>query len=381
MKIVYCTGALYHLGGAEKVLINKANYFAASINYEVWIITADQKNKPLCFPLHEKITFVDAAISRFVPKIIIPILTKRLLQSTIVKHYQGLIDDIQPDFIIVNELGYDDVVIPMVRTSAQKIREFHSSHEAVRMMIDSKKDWKTRLRTRYVNEQSYSQFNKFDCVVLLTDSDRKKAHYQTKIAVIPNTLLQSHTDISSLQALKAISVGRLDKLKNHIDQIVVWAQIVIDYPNWTLHIYGDGPEKDNLQQAIVEKGLHNNIFLEGVCSDLRTIYNSASLFLFTSIAEGFGMVLIEAMAAGVPCISYDCPCGPSEIIDDGINGYLIPVGDTTMMVEKAKELIANDIKRKQIGDAAFEKSKQFLPQNIMPRWQLLFESLLQKENL
>lgn len=381
MRIVYCTGALYNPGGAERVLISKANYLADTGHHEVFVITADQWDKPFCFALNKKIQFIDASVHSLVPKRVIPLITKKGLLPKIVKHYQSIIDEIQPDIIIVNELGYDDEVIPMLQTSAKKIREFHSSHEAVKMMIAAKKDWKSRLQAIYVNNHSYNQFNKFDCVVLLTELDRKKAHYQTDIEVIPNTLVQSKDECSALQKYKAISVGRLDNLKNHIAQIEVWSQIVKEYPDWTLHIYGDGPEKQQLEQAIIELGLSENVFLEGVCTDIAKVYNTSSLFLFTSLAEGFGMVLIEAMSAALPCISYDCPCGPSEIIDNGVNGYLIPMGDTKMMVEKVKELIADINVRKLMGLAAFEKSKCFLPENIMPRWESLFERLLKKDKV
>jgi glycosyltransferase involved in cell wall biosynthesis len=377
LKIVYCTGALYNPGGAERVLINKANYLADIANYEVWIITADQRAKPFCFPLNKKIKFVDASIHRLIPKRVIPLVTKKRLLPKIVKHYQSIIDEIQPDIIIVNELGFDDEIIPMLNSSAKKIREFHSSHEAVKMMIAAKKDWKSRLQSSYVNQQSYRQFNKFDCVVLLTESDRKEAHYGTLTEVIPNTLSKPKIGCSRLEERKVITVGRLDNLKNHIAQIEVWAGVVRDYPNWSLHMYGEGPEKKRLQQTIVDRGLENNVFLEGLCTDINKEYQNSSLFLFTSLAEGFGMVLIEAMSLGLPCISYDCPCGPSEIIDNGVNGWLIPIGDTKMLLEKTKELIENSEMRIKMGRAAYEKSKYYFPENIMPRWQKLFNKLVE----
>lgn len=376
MRIVYCTGALYNPGGAERVLISKANYLADTGHHEVFVITADQWDKPFCFALNKKIQFIDASVHSLVPKRVIPLLTKRLLLPKIVKHYQSIIDEIQPDIIIVNELGYDDEVIPKLHTAAKKIREFHSSHEAVKMMIKAKKDWKSRLQLGYVNRQSYRQFNKFDCVVLLTETDCKKVNYDTLTEVIPNTLSKPEIECSRLEERKVITVGRLDNLKNHIEQIEVWAEVVCEHPDWTLHIYGEGPEKKRLQQAILERGLDKNVFLEGICTDLTKMYQTSSFFLFTSLAEGFGMVLIEAMSLGLPCISYDCSCGPSEIIDNGVNGWLVPIGDTKMLTEKTIELIRNSEMRIKMGSAAYEKSKYYFPENIMPRWELLFNKLV-----
>lgn len=380
MRIVYCTGALYSPGGAEKVLISKANYFANHPDFEVFVVTADQNAKPFCFPLDPRIKFIDASVLQFFPKKIIPYVTKRLLLPKIVSHYQSIIDEIQPDIIIVNELGYDDEVIPKVKTSAKKIREFHSSHQAVKMMIAARNDWKSRFQFSYINKKSYQQFNEFDCVVLLTESDRKTAHYKTLTDVIPNTLSKTDAGLSSLTSTRVISVGRLDALKNHIVQIELWKKIVNEYPEWTLHIYGEGPEKQNLQKLILDLGLENNVFLEGVSTNIYIEYQKASLFLFTSLAEGFGMVLIEAMSSALPCISFDCPCGPSEIIDDGINGFLIPMNNLQLLFEKTKELIFNDSLRKEMGKAGLEKSKCFLPEKIMPRWELLFNKLLDNKN-
>lgn len=375
MKIVYCTGALYKMGGAERVLITKANYLADRPGNEVWIITADQRSQPLCFPLNPKINFIDAAVHRLLPSRIIPLLTKKLVLPKIVRHYQTIIDGIQPDIIIVNELGYDDEVIPKLKTTAKIVREFHSSHKAVEMMISEKHDWKARLQTRAVNNNSYRQFNKFDCVVLLTEQDRKQAHYSTQVAVIPNTLLQPNEVKSQLNSQKAITVGRLDRLKNHIDQLKVWKEIIKTNPQWTLHIYGEGPERPSLEQYINDNGLAKHVFLEGVSTDIASVYSKASLMLFSSLAEGFGMVLIEAMSAGVPCISYDCPCGPSEIITHGTDGMLVPLGNVSLMAESVQELIASEDKRIEMGNAALEKSKQYLPEHIMTKWETLFRQL------
>ena len=379
MKILYCTGALYNAGGAERVLINKANYLAAKQGYEVTIIAAEQFKKPLCFPLHKNVVFIDASITNLFPSIIIPLYTKLRTVRSIIERYQALVDRIQPDIIIVNELGYDDQVIPKLKTEAKTIREFHSSHEAVKRMIATKKSWKSRLQTWLANHNSYKQFPKFDCLVFLTNEDRQKASYNTRIEVIPNTLLSSSpSDSTTLKSKKVISVGRLDDLKNHKDQIDIWSKVVKYYPEWSLHIYGQGPAEKKLQEHIMTLGLQNYLFLEGVCTDLAPIYADASLFIFTSLAEGFGMVLIEAMSAGIPCVSYNCACGPSEIISDGLDGYLVPIGDKEKMADKIKELLKNDNKRIAMGLAAFEKSKKFLPENIMPVWESLFEDLVKK---
>ena len=376
MKIVYCTGALYNPGGAERVLINKANYLANQSGHEVFIITAAQLDKDYCYAIDVKVKLIDANIHQFFPKKIIPYVSKKKALPKIIKHYQSIIDTIQPDIIIVNELGYDDEVIPRITSKAKIIREFHSSHIAVNYMIKARNGI-SKFKTKLINQKSFKQFNKFDAVVLLTEKDREYAHYATKVVVIPNMLLEVPQELNTLNKSKrVISVGRLDDLKNHKDQIRVWKQIASE-TDWNLHIYGDGILKNELTAFIKELNLESRVFLEGASSNIMDEYLNSSIFLFTPKAEGFGMVLIEAMSAGLPCVSYDYPCGASEIIQDGKSGFLIEVGNIDQIAEKLKLLINNDDLRTEMAKQAKKRSLSFYPEHVMPKWEHLFKELIQ----
>ena len=121
------------------------------------------------------------------------------------------------------------------------------------------------------------------------------------------------------------------------------------------------------------------MFLEGSTSEVNKKYQESSLFLFTSIAEGFGLVLVEAMQFGVPVISYNCPCGPSDIIKNNKDGIIIEVGDLIGLEQKILETIENKEKSKLIGENAIIKSKEYLPEVIMKKWKTLIKQLINEK--
>ena len=146
-----------------------------------------------------------------------------------------------------------------------------------------------------------------------------------------------------------------------------------------MHIYGEGPEKANLIELINKLNLNNHVFLEGSTSEVNKKYQESSLFLFTSIAEGFGLVLVEAMQFGVPVISYNCPCGPSDIIENNKDGIIIEVGDLIGLEQKILETIENKEKSKLISENAIIKSKEYLPEVIMKKWKTLIKQLINEK--
>ena len=143
-----------------------------------------------------------------------------------------------------------------------------------------------------------------------------------------------------------------------------------------LEIYGDGSQRNKLLAKIKELGLENRAFLKGMVSDPVAALKGATCLALTSVYEGFGMVLIEAMACGVPVVSFDCPCGPSDIIDDGLDGFLIKPGEKGEMADKILFLISDDTLRDSMGKAAVVKSQRYYLDNVVSQWDGLFKDLL-----
>lgn len=158
-------------------------------------------------------------------------------------------------------------------------------------------------------------------------------------------------------------------------------RIVVDnHPDWILEIYGEGYERTMLQNLIEELHLENNVRLCGSTSQMQEMMVEALCFVLSSIYEGLPLVMLEAMSCGLPVVSYDCPCGPKDIITDGVDGYLVPAGDERMLAEKICSLIENPAKRAEMGAEAVKKSENYSVDKIIPMWMELFERLVAEKH-
>lgn len=165
-----------------------------------------------------------------------------------------------------------------------------------------------------------------------------------------------------------ISVGRLEQQKDYVTLIRAFKVIADKYPNWKLKIYGQGNRRWELEALIGELDLGRNVLLCGVTHAPFLEMKRAKIFVLSSFFEGFPNVLCEAMHAGLPCISTRCECGPSELIDNGVNGYLISIGDVDQLTAKIEVLILDEKKRKVIGDAAKQSTERLELNKICGRW-------------
>ncbi|MNY24848.1 Glycosyltransferase Gtf1 [compost metagenome] len=178
---------------------------------------------------------------------------------------------------------------------------------------------------------------------------------------------------------RVISVGSMhDDRKGFDKQINIWKKINAKYPDWKLDIYGDGASRKDLQQLIDVNNLTNIVSLKGTTDQVEEEFRKSSFFLFTSKAEGLPMVMLEAMSCGLPCVSYDCPDGPADIIDNNENGYLIDMNDELTMIAKISYLIENKEEIERMGNNAQHSAKSYLPDSIIPKWVEFFNSIKKK---
>ena len=150
------------------------------------------------------------------------------------------------------------------------------------------------------------------------------------------------------------------------------------HPDWTLKIYGDGPERESLLNMIEQLKLVDNVQLMGISRNVSRVLKDASFLVMSSIYEGFPLVIGEAMECGLPVVSYQCPCGPKDIISDGVDGFLVPVGNEQMMADRICTLIEDEELRRKMGASAKEKAKKYHIDNITKLWMNLFEELVKK---
>lgn len=171
-----------------------------------------------------------------------------------------------------------------------------------------------------------------------------------------------------------VAVGRLEEQKGFDLLLNIWSKIEHLHTEWELNIYGTGTEYDTLKQIIKSLGL-KNAQVKGRTNDIKNVFAESSIFALSSRFEGFGLVLVEAEAMGLPIVSFDCPMGPSEIVEDGRNGFLITPEDIDSFAERLSELMTDEELRERMGKESLEVSKKFNIDNIFPQWIELIESI------
>lgn len=200
-----------------------------------------------------------------------------------------------------------------------------------------------------------------------------KSYLDKKVFYIPNGLDSIPKKTSSLDNKNIISVGRLSKEKGFDDLLKVFKKISNKDSDIRLNIVGDGVEKNNLLELAKELKLGDKVVFHGYQNKeyINDLLLNSSLYVMTSHTESFGLVLIEAMSYGVPCISYTSAQGANEIINDGINGYLIEDRNEDEMIDKINLIIEDDKLRKKLGKAAKKRSLDYSSDVVLEKWSKL----------
>lgn len=189
-------------------------------------------------------------------------------------------------------------------------------------------------------------------------------------AVIPNPLPSENLPIyEGDRECVIVTAGRLEAQKNTAMLIEAFSRIAERYPKYRLVIYGEGRLRGQLQEQIGALHLENQVCLAGNIPDVLEKIKSAGLFVLSSDFEGMPNALIEAMALGLPCISTDCPCGgPRELIEDGVNGLLVPVGDATATAEAIEKLLKDSVYANKLGKSARKIREKLNIERIGQMW-------------
>ena len=224
--------------------------------------------------------------------------------------------------------------------------------------------------------------SKLDYLVLVSkelyeyySKEMRKYRSRCKCVNIPNVIDKIPLNSSHLTQKRLISVGRLSHEKGFLDLLKIFNKIHDHYPDWRLDIIGDGVEKIKLKDYVQDNDLENSVTLHGFRDKdyINELLHDSSLYLMTSYTESFGIVLIEAMSHGVPCIAYDSAEGAREIITSGYNGYLIKNRNSVEYIRKCEQLMDDLDKRKKIGKAGRESVKKYTVDVVKKDWYKLLE--------
>ena len=357
----------------------KANALADIPGNEIYVVVTDNKAGPEIHTLSPKVHLIDLDINYYDRN-----QERSMLTNLIVgiakgiphkKALQRTLRQINPDVVVSVGMSEKYMLTSMRNRTWKIIREFHSEkYYRSKHAYSLFKKIQGRLSDFY--EFHYAD-KKFDRIVVLTDED-KETNWQgwNNVSVIPNPVAFKCDAPSDLTGKTVISMGRLELVKNFSSLINAFQIVAQKYPDWTLKIYGDGSQKASLQNQINEKGLQNNVFLMGFSNDMESALRQSSIFAFSSLVEGFALVIVEAMECGLPVVSYQCPCGPKDIITDGKDGFLVPVNAEQMLADKICNLIEDENLRRQMAAAARIRAQHYHVENIAQQWMDLFNEVM-----
>lgn len=382
MKIVYCLNSIRYLGGIQRVTVTKANALADVPGNEVYVVVTDNKVGVSVQPLSPKVHLIDLEINHYdgdtersaFGDLLVSIHKRRLHK----KRLEEFLLNLRPDIVISVGTSEKYMLLSMKNRTWKVIREFHFER------FYRKKYAVTRFDRLMASLADFYEFHfkikKYDKIVLLTHEDREDNwHNWSKTAVITNAISFTCENPSSLDEKFVSMVGRLDPVKNCESMIRAFNMVAKRHPDWTLRLYGDGSEREKLQRLIADLGLQGNVELMGFTKDVRAAFSKSSIACLSSLCEGFALVIIEAMECGVPFVSYQCPCGPRDLITEGVDGFLVPVNDEETMANRICQLIEDEELRKTMGHAAKEKARNYHIDNITKQWMTLFNEVINEK--
>ena len=379
MKIVYLYTSLTTVGGADRIVIQKANYLADVMGHEVYVITDSQAGRAVIFPLSPKVKHIDLDINfdrQYRHGLLLRSLCYFMLMFVYRKKLGRLLEHIKAD-IVISTLGRDIDFLTQLNDGSRKVGEAHTTRMNLRKTQDLLEGgFVHRMIGKRLKKKIDTAVKQLDAFVVLNEHEKEEWATVRPAVIIPNSLPFYPAVPSTLSASRATCVGRLEWEKG-IDRLIdIWLSVHNTHPDWVLDIYGQGMLQDELQQKIIAANAGTYIHLKGSSPDIMYEYLNCSLLVLTSRYEGFPMALLEAMACGVPCVTYDCPFGPRSMITNMRNGILVEEGDKKEMVDKINYLIENEKNRKKIGTNARKYVLQYSQKNIMDKWNILFNNCL-----
>ena len=383
MKIAYCIPSLYIPGGMERVLTLKANYLAALPGYEITIIITDGKDKKPYFTLDSSITVHQLDID-YEEMYRYPF----WLRYRIYRKKQRLFKQRLNDFLI--ELK-PDITISMLRREINFLNELTDGSLKVGELHVCKlnyrkvpKNYLPKCLGRYIEhcwmKQLIKELRKLSAFVVLTEEDKEAWTELDNICNIPNPAPFFPAVKSTCESKQVIAVGRYFEQKGFDLLILAWEKVMRKHSDWVLRIYGDGSLRSQLQNMIDERGMSDYCILEHPVANIEKKMQESSVLVCSSRFEGWGMMIVEAMACGVPVVSFTCPCGPRDIITEGEDGFLVENEDIDKLAERICYLIEHEDIRKKMGQQAAISVLRYQIENVGSRWKELFEKLLDVSN-
>ena len=382
MKIVIIHRSYALVGGAERVITDKANYLAG-LGHQLLLVSYEQGQHPLPYELHPSVGYKDLDCRFFtLSKYSLPFHIYHFLRlrGKCRKALRSTVEDFRPDVVVLAS-DWQTLMGTVVKSvyPIPVIAEFHNTYAYIMRKVGFSENWLRKGLTTFYYRQTINNLKKCSKLVVLTEIDAQnwRRHFDN-VYVIPNPVTQypEVIDDISKDIGRIIYVGRFNREKR-IDRLITAFSMIADkYPDWHVDIFGDGNEKENLLRQIDECGLVNRVVIHEPTKAIYDEYKRSEMLVLCSEHEASPLVLVEAMACGVPCVSLDCPTGPRAIIEDGETGLLAKDGDVNDLASKIEWLIVHESERKEMGRRARIFAASRKQDVVMGQWEKLYTGIV-----
>lgn len=376
-KILYIFGGLYTANGMASVISEKVNYLADNTDFEMYMVLTESLDKPEFYHLSEKVKRVNLNIN-FDELDRMPIFKKLVFylikQRKYRKHLTRCLMDVKPD-ITVSITRREINFLTKIKDGSKKVSEIHFARTFYRK-IEKRylPNWVNRWLSKVWMASLIKNIKNLDKFVVLTHEDMENWPELNNIMVIPNFVSKLSSGKSNCTQKRVIAVGRYSWQKGFDQLINAWQIVYQRHPDWRLDIYGGG-DNNQFQKMADAKHLSSVVHCFPAVPNVCEKYLESSFLVLSSRYEGFGLVILEAMGAGLPVVSFTCPCGPRDLIQDGYNGLLVENGNVGQLADKISVLIENDDRRQTMSCNAFASVTSYTKENIMHQWIKLFDDL------
>lgn len=345
-------------GGIERAIVNTSNLFAAKGHF-VTLVILDETDKSF-YPLHSSVHIIQQSLTFGITSGS-NIISRKIILFNDVLRLRKIIKNLKADFVISTEYPFSVAGVLAGIKKYSRLFAWEHHHFA---WLKKNRFW------TFLCNQCYPKLNGIICL-----NKEEQQHYK-KIApafIIPNFVDNSNGTISSGNSKTILSVGWLIPRKGIDLMLKAARQVLTDHPGWIWKLIGEGEMKEEVLRFVKEEKLEKRFVLQSpVSSTITEEYLNASLFVLSSRFEAFPMVLLEAMSFGVPCVSFNCPSGPADIITHNEDGLLVEKENPQKLTEAITILVENEEGRKKMGEKAFANVQRFSPEKIYELWKQLF---------
>ena len=379
MKLIYCHADVYNPGGMERVLLNKLRWWVQRGGYELMVVTTDQHGRPPFYEFPPEVRMVDLGINykddngkNSIAKTL-GYLRKRK------KHREALTELLmreRPD-VVISLYPSESSFIPDIPDGSVKMLELHFN-TMVRLQYTRK--GLLGLADRIRTKQDEKLVRRFDNFIVLTRQDAEMWGEMSNLSVMPNAAVTMPHIPHKYGNHRVIAVGRLDYQKGFDRLLDAWALLPKQLrETWRLDIFGQGEWEEKLKNQIQTLGIGDSAAVNKPTNQIFNEYAASDFLVMTSHYEGFPMVMIEAMACGLPTVCFDFLCGPRDIIANGINGLIVPEGDLQAFANAMQRLMENPEELEHMSAQATKISEVYAQNTIMKRWELFITDQVRKK--